>query len=155
MARPPKPPQEDRLIGRMQARPPRARYAAAAIVGFWLVGVIVFGTLGYSVDRESFDTIWDGWWWALQTVTTVGYGDVVPHQTAGRLVGVLLMLGGLSLLSIVTAVITSVFVARSEREVLGDPVLDRLDDVLRELDDVKQGLARLSARTDAGPGDAR
>ena len=44
-------------------------------------------------------------------MTTVGYGDVVPQSTAGRIVGSVLMLGGLSLLAIVTAVITSAFVS--------------------------------------------
>jgi voltage-gated potassium channel Kch len=55
-------------------------------------------------------------WWALQTVTTVGYGDVTPTHVAGRLVGVLVMLEGIAFIAIVTAVITSTFVARATRE---------------------------------------
>lgn len=46
------------------------------------------------------------------TVTTVGYGDVVPAQTAGKIVASFLLLGGLSLLAVVTGVVTSVFVTK-------------------------------------------
>ncbi|MGO9793774.1 MAG: potassium channel family protein [Solirubrobacteraceae bacterium] len=44
-------------------------------------------------------------WWAVETVTTVGYGDIVPNQTVGKIIGCFLMLGGLSLISVVTAAI--------------------------------------------------
>jgi voltage-gated potassium channel Kch len=54
-------------------------------------------------------------WWALQTVTTVGYGDVAPTHLAGRLVGAAVMLEGTAFIAIVTAVITSSFVARAAR----------------------------------------
>jgi voltage-gated potassium channel Kch len=55
-------------------------------------------------------------WWALQTVTTVGYGDVTPKHASGRFVGAVVMLEGIAFLAITTAVITSTFVARAERE---------------------------------------
>jgi voltage-gated potassium channel len=55
-------------------------------------------------------------WWALQTVTTVGYGDVTPKHASGRFVGVVVMLEGIAFLAITTAVITSTFVARAQRE---------------------------------------
>ena len=48
-------------------------------------------------------------WWATQTVTTVGYGDVVPDSAGGQLIAVVLMVGGLSFFAVVTGVITSVF----------------------------------------------
>ena len=54
------------------------------------------------VDPNTFDNVWLGMWWALQTVTTVGYGDVVPVSTAGKLIASFMMLGGLSLLAVVT-----------------------------------------------------
>jgi voltage-gated potassium channel len=55
-------------------------------------------------------------WWSLQTVTTVGYGDVTPKHASGRLVGAVVMLEGIAFLAIITAAITSSFVARAERE---------------------------------------
>ena len=78
-------------------------------------------------------------WWAIQTVTTVGYGDIVPKQTAGKVIACF-MLGGLSLLSVITAAITSGFVSRAEtrRRATGeDPVLQKLDQLASELQAVK------------------
>ena len=57
-----------------------------------------------------------GLWWAVQTVTTVGYGDYVPRNVAGRLVATFVMLGGIGFLTVITAAITSSFVARSREE---------------------------------------
>ena len=53
-----------------------------------------------------------GGWWALQTVTTVGYGDVTPARTSGRIVAAFVMLQGIAFLAILVAAITSTFVAR-------------------------------------------
>jgi voltage-gated potassium channel len=55
-------------------------------------------------------------WWALQTVTTVGYGDVTPRHTSGRIVAAFVMLEGIAFLTIIIAAITSTFVARAEEE---------------------------------------
>jgi voltage-gated potassium channel len=94
----------------------RPRDAAFLIVAAWLVAVVAFGIVEHLLDRETFPTAWLGMWWALQTVTTVGYGDVVPQDSAGRVIASFLLLGGLALLSVVTATITSGFVARAQRE---------------------------------------
>jgi voltage-gated potassium channel len=95
----------------------RPRYAAGLIAAIWLIAVVIFGVVEHLVDDETFPTVWLGMWWALQTVTTVGYGDVVPGGTAGRAIASLVLLGGLALLSVVTATITSAFVARAQRNV--------------------------------------
>ena len=67
------------------------------------------------VDHDNFESIGPGLWWAVQTVTTVGYGDDVPTSFAGQLVAVLVMLLGVAFLTVVTASITSSFVERSRR----------------------------------------
>lgn len=54
----------------------------------------------------------DGIWWALTTVTTVGYGDTYPATTTGRVIAVALMLGGIALLGVVTATLASWMVER-------------------------------------------
>lgn len=85
---------------------------AATFVGLALIG----GVIIRFVDHQNFPSVGLGIWWALQTVTTVGYGDVTPRHASGRLVGVIVMLEGISFLAIITAAITSSFVARAERE---------------------------------------
>ena len=104
------------LDRRARRRGLRPRDAAFLIVAVWLVAVIVFGIVEHFLDDRTFPTVWLGMWWALQTVTTVGYGDVVPQDSVGRVVASFLLLGGLALLSVVTATITSGFVARAQRE---------------------------------------
>ncbi|ULE32006.1 potassium channel family protein [Mycobacterium sp. IDR2000157661] len=55
-------------------------------------------------------------WWAITTVTTVGYGDLSPVTVTGRLVAVLLMIGGISLVGVVTATLASWIVQRVAEE---------------------------------------
>ena len=80
----------------------RPRYAAYIVIAFWTLAIVVFGVVERLIDPDTFPSIWLGIWWATQTVTTVGYGDVVPQQTAGKVIAVLLMLGGLSFLAVLT-----------------------------------------------------
>jgi voltage-gated potassium channel len=88
------------------------------------VTLLVFlGGLGFSL-LETQDPTWlerfgQGIWWALATLTTVGYGDVVPKSWGGRLVGAGLMLGGFLSLSLLTATVASIFVERKFRRERG------------------------------------
>ena len=85
----------DRWVDRkLSSRALRPRYAARLIAAIWLVAVVLFGVIERIVDPETFDSIWLAFWWALQTITTVGYGDVVPGQADGKAIGAVLMLGG-------------------------------------------------------------
>jgi voltage-gated potassium channel len=68
------------------------------------------------LDHDEYSNIWVGMWWALQTVTTVGYGDVTPKHTSGRIVASFVMLEGIAFLTIIIAAITSTFVARATEE---------------------------------------
>ena len=122
------------------------RNAAAVIVIATLVIVVGAGVLISLIDREEYPNVGIGMWWALQTVTTVGYGDVTPTHFSGKLVGAAVMLEGTAFIAIVTAVITSSFVARATREneaarmkdELGDRELmeTRFDELERKLDDL-------------------
>lgn len=57
----------------------------------------------------------DWLWWAVVTITTVGYGDITPGTLGGRLIGIVLMFFGIGILSMLTATIASVFVERNLR----------------------------------------
>ncbi len=139
----------------------RPRDAAYLVVALWLVAVIVWGTLEHLIDPDSFPTVWLGMWWALQTVTTVGYGDFVPATTAGRATAPVLLLGGLAFISVVTATITSSFVSRAQQQRAdagNDPVLQQLaalDERLTAIDDrfahVEDRLERLLTRAGERP----
>jgi voltage-gated potassium channel len=87
---------------------------------------------------NSFDSFGDALWWAAQTVTTVGYGDVVPQTDGGRVVAVFVMVFGLAVLSLVTAIVTSGFVARAQRV--------RTEGELAEHPPVHESLARIEER---------
>ena len=133
-----------RRLGRIERRGLRPHDAAFGIVTLWVICVVVFGVVEHLVDPDTFDTVWLGMWWGVQTVTTVGYGDVVPQDTVGQVIGSFLMLGGLSLLAVVTGAITSAFVARAEadrREADGDPVIQRLDELDIQLKQIKAELS--------------
>lgn len=85
--------------------------------------VIFLGGVGFSLFEAEggpwVDRFGNGIWWALVTLTTVGYGDVVPKSLAGRLVGTGLMLGGVLTLSLLTATVASVFISRKFRRERG------------------------------------
>lgn len=101
---------------RFLRQPPSVRTAASVIVTATAVVVVIGGVLIRVLDHKEYADIWVGMWWALQTVTTVGYGDVTPKQPSGRIVAVFVMLEGIAFLTITIAAITSTFVARAARE---------------------------------------
>ena len=105
-----------RRLDRFLREPPSVRNAAAVIVIATVVVVVGAGVVMTVIDGEEYPDLGIGLWWALQTVTTVGYGDVAPSDFGGRLVGAAVMLEGTAFIAIVTAVITSTFVARATRD---------------------------------------
>lgn len=103
-------------MSRFLREPPSVRTAARVIVTATAVVVVVGGVLMWVLDHDEYPNIWVGMWWALQTVTTVGYGDVTPRHTSGRIIAAFVMLEGIAFLTIVIAAITSTFVARAAKE---------------------------------------
>jgi voltage-gated potassium channel len=101
---------------RFLREPPSVRTAAGVIVTATAVVVVAGGVLMRLLDHAEYSNVWVGMWWALQTVTTVGYGDVTPKNPSGRIVAILVMLQGIAFLAITTAAITSTFVARASKE---------------------------------------
>jgi voltage-gated potassium channel Kch len=106
----------ERRLDRIVARATRPRGAAVVIATVSTSITVGAGILMTVADRENFPSIGSGLWWAVQTVTTVGYGDHVPTSVAGKVVAALVMLVGIGFLTVITAAITSTFVARSRRD---------------------------------------
>ena len=82
---------------------------------------------------------WQGVWWAAVTVTTVGYGDIVPQTTPGRVLAVILMLTGLGVVSTLAASISAYFIGHSEQADVKNLVtrLDRIEAMLGQLTSVE------------------
>lgn len=104
-----------RLLARYRRQGFSARGALELIIILTASVTVGAGLLMWVVDRHAYPTIGSGLWWALQTVTTVGYGDALPSTTAGRAVASVVMLTGIAFLTVATATITAAFVAASRR----------------------------------------
>jgi len=135
----------ERRVERFLREPPSIRNAAGVIVTATAATVVAAGILIRVLDHDEFPSIGLGLWWALQTVTTVGYGDVTPKDVVGRIVGAVVMLQGIAFIAIITALITSTFVARAEREYAAQAARDELSD--REL--MEQRFDELERKLDA------
>jgi voltage-gated potassium channel len=145
----------ERRIARFMREPPSMRAAAGVIVAATAVIVVAAGVLIRFLDPDEYPSIGVGLWWAVQTVTTVGYGDVTPTQLGGRLVAAAVMLQGIAFVAIITAVITSTFVARATREYEAARMQDELSDrqlMEKRFDELERKLERLlAARESRGP----
>jgi len=125
------------------------RGATAVIVTATFVVVVGAGVLMTVIDNAEFPDIGIGLWWAVQTVTTVGYGDVAPKDVSGRLLGTFVMLEGTAFIAIVTAVITSSFISRAQAErdaaQRSDDVSDR-EAMERRFDELERKIDALAAQ---------
>ncbi len=78
------------------------------------------GGVGFWLLEPRAHTIGDGLWLAFTTAATVGYGDIVPSTHASRTFAVVIVLIGLSVLSLVTASVAAIFVGTEERQIERD-----------------------------------
>jgi voltage-gated potassium channel len=118
-----------------------ARRAAGIIAGFTVVITVAGGILERVLDHREFHTIGRGLWFALQTVTTVGYGDVTPKLRQGRIIAAVVMLAGIGFLAVITASATATLVESSRRRFAARDEAD----VSEQLFEVNERLARIEA----------
>ena len=111
------------------------RYAAMVAFGTVIIGGVVFA----SVEEKQGITAWDGVWWAVTTVTTVGYGEIPVQSTGGRIIGITIMFVGIGFVALLTAFIADRFISAEE-------VAEEKDDlILAELRTISARLDRLEA----------
>ena len=106
---------------------------------------IAAGLLMTVIDHRGFPSIGSGLWWAVQTVTTVGYGDRVPETAAGQILAAFVMLLGIGFVTVITASITGAFVARTGKEqAAGDSTHseEQLQDIIARLERIEGNLNR-------------
>ena len=136
----------ERRLTKFLHEPPSVRLAANVIVTATVLVVVLGGVMMRVFDHKEYKSVWLGMWWVLQTVTTVGYGDLTPETPIGKILTSIVMLWGVAFLAIITAAITSVFVARAQQERAAgmesaaagaqhavDDRFDRIDAQLQEL----------------------
>ncbi len=114
-----------------------------AIVILFTAGIII-------VDIEpGINNISDGIWWAWVTISTVGYGDIVPVTKTGRLFGAFLILIGMGLFSIITANFAAIFMQRRENKkarTRWEKTLSEISDVKKEEDEIISKLNEIITR---------
>lgn len=119
----------------------RGTIATVALITFVLIVFSSIAVLSVETAPDStIRTAEDALWWSLATVTTVGYGDVCPKTTVGRMVAGVLMIAGIALFGTFTATVASFFVQQGSRQ-----EDQKLDAVLRKLDVISERLDRIEA----------
>jgi voltage-gated potassium channel len=93
------------------------------------------------LSPNSFDSLGDAAWWSATTVTTIGYGDVVPGTSGGRVIAVFVMFASVATVSFTTAVVTAAFVGYQQRKLGGDR--ERHEQILEKLARIEQRLDAL------------
>lgn len=124
-----------------------ARRAAGVIAGVTVVVTVAGGFLERLLDHQEYPTIGKGLWFALQTVTTVGYGDVTPERSAGRIVAAVVMLTAIGFLAVITAAATAALVESGRRRCVARSEVN----VEQRLDEVSIRLARIEAALGQDP----
>jgi voltage-gated potassium channel len=124
----------ERIIGTV----PGVRWLVAGIT----VVTIACAFLARLVAPKDYPSIGESLWWSVQTVTTVGYGDVTPDTLSGRLVAAVLMIAAIALISVLTATISAGFVNRVQ-EKRGNSanarIMEALERIERRLDALDGG----------------
>jgi len=110
---------------------------------------LLAGFLMTLLDRKDFPSFGIAVWWAIQTLSTVGYGDVVPHTSWGRVIGSGVILVGVTFVTFVTAIVTSLFISTDQDEAKEREREERgaeLAEAMTALRRIEQRLAGIEAK---------
>ena len=112
-----------------------SRRLRTILIGLIFV-VIFFGYIFY-ITEPTVESIGDGFYWALVTVTTVGYGDITPTTLSGKLIASFLILLGLGLIATITAIVSAKFIQNYVDHHTNDDVLDKLQILQEDINELK------------------
>lgn len=105
------------------------------------IGIVLFFGFLFYISEPNVNSYSDGLWWALVTITTVGYGDITPLTNLGRIIASSLMIMGIGFIATITAAVSSYFISSfSDKEVTMNELGDKLDRLERELTELKKEL---------------
>ncbi|GEE03436.1 voltage-gated potassium channel [Gordonia spumicola] len=141
------------VLNRASSRSLRGKavvYAIGGAVSLLVIAALAITDAERGLAGSSIDGIGDGMWWAITTMTTVGYGDTFPVTTTGRCVAVVLMIAGIALLGVVTGIFASWLVGAIDDEV--DAAKDETQEAIAVLTaEVRALRAALADRVRATP----
>jgi voltage-gated potassium channel len=112
----PIPVKRERIRERVEAKPPTLWRAISVIVVATAVFVALAAVAMRLVEPDQFPDMGEALWFSVETVSTVGYGDVVPTTGPGKLVAGVIMMFGLAFIPAVTAIVIATFVSRRDAE---------------------------------------
>ena len=101
------------------------------------LAILIFGYIFY-VSEPKVKNYGEGIWWALVTITTVGYGDITPITPLGKTIAGALMFLGLGLIASVTAIVSAKFIQSFVDHHTNDDLLEKLDDMQKDIDEIKK-----------------
>jgi len=132
---------------RMKSLLSKNRFSSTLVVAvimttFW--GVII------AAVEPNVKTAWDGIWFAWETITTIGYGDVVPTTFSGRLLAIVLMISGVGLISLLTANFSAYIIGKSTRVLKSeeDEIIITLKSIQRQLKEIQKRMQKLESGND-------
>jgi len=149
---PPAPRLARRSLDRFISQPSSVRNATLVLINITVLIVLAGSVIVWILDHEEFPDFGTAIWYTLQTVTTVGYGDVTPSTVIGRTIGGIVMIVAVALLTIINALITSILIEasqarrRAERQEHDRAVEEQL---LGQLQLLNERLERIETRTAA------
>ncbi len=112
-----------------------SRRLRTILIGLFFV-IIFFGFIFY-ITEPTVESIGDGFYWALVTVTTVGYGDITPATPSGKLIASFLILLGLGLIATITAIVSAKFIQNYVDHHTNDDVLEKLEILQKDINELK------------------
>ena len=108
-------------------------------VVYTTIGLILFFGFLFYISEPHVETYSDGLWWALVTITTVGYGDITPISTLGRIIAGALMIMGIGFIATITAAVSSYFISSfNDNDVTINDLGEKLDKIEKELNLLKK-----------------
>jgi voltage-gated potassium channel len=121
-----------------------SRHSLRYMIPGALFAILLGGGAFAALETDTVGSFWEGAWWALSLMTTVGFVGDTPHTVAGRLASAALMVFGFLFLAMVTAAIASLFVKEDEEpeearaQTFEDQVLAELRELRAQLDRIRE-----------------